>query len=108
MLTPSQAKSLETFARHVTIMEAPVAAATPALTQTLLHDLGHDRVVKHEWAYSLFIEIGTGPEDAQGYGVATMTSERSLAALSEAIARFWQQLMEEGAFNAPQGLPLQA
>lgn len=106
MLTPSQAKHLETFARHVTVVEAPIGASTPAMTHAMLADLGHEHVIDKEWAYSLFIEIGTNRDNAQGYGATVMTSERSMAALSECIARFWQSLLEEGVFHAPQSLSI--
>lgn len=99
MLTPSQAKRIEVFARHVTIAEAPVRETTPALAQQLLKEMGEGREIKQEWAYALFIEIGDSPATAQGYGATVMTSERSMAALSEAIARFWEQLWSEGVFN---------
>ena len=98
MITPSQAKNIETFARAVTIAEAPVEASTPRLVNELLNDLGEDRVIKKEWAYGLFIEIGTNRDNAQGYGATVMTTERSTEALSEAIAKFWLQLRSEGVF----------
>lgn len=98
MITPSQAKRIEVFARAVTVAESPVGEVTPALAQSLLRDLGEDRVIKHEWAYALFLEIGTDRDNAQGYGATVMTTERSTDALSEAIAKFWDQLRSEGVF----------
>jgi len=96
MITPSQAKNIETFARAVTVAESPVEAPTPGLVKELLHDL--NQVIKREWAYALFIEIGTNNDNVQGYGATVMTTERSTEALSEAIAKFWLQLRSEGVF----------
>lgn len=90
MLTPSQAKRIESFAKHVTVAEQKIPPP-PDWAE------GHPPPAV-QWAYGLFIEIArpTGP---QGYGATFGVTERSMDALSECITQFWFQLDAEGVFS---------
>lgn len=90
MLTRSQAKRIESFAKHVTVAEQRMPKP-PDWAE------GHPPPAAR-WAYGLFIEIAE-PAGPQGYGATFGVTERSQDALAECITQFWFQLDAEGAFN---------
>lgn len=90
MITMRQARRVESFAKHVTVVEQTIPKPPD-----WAEGQPEPRV---KWAYGLFIEI-EGERGPQGYGATFGVTERSMDALSECITQFWLQLQAEGVIH---------